>query len=173
MSSNSDFMRAQMAKARPLASSGKVALRRRGADNSAAWQQRRADAQQHSSANNNDCVGVGGDTHLSWRAADLGALDFAQLAEGRGIGAQARLDLHGCTWDDARARLQQFINQCQRQGQRRALIVHGKGRHSADGQPVLKAGLASWLKQHPQVIAYCSARINDGGSGALYVEFRR
>ena len=172
MSSDADFLRARMGKVRPLANGNKVTLSKRAVDRSAAWQQRQIDAQEHS-VDTSAASAVDGDTHLSWRAPDCDAFSFAQLREGHGIYADAEIDLHGNTIDGARVRLGQFIVQCQRRSQRRARIVHGRGLHSADGQPVLKAWLNDWLKQHSRVLAFCSARGDDGGLGALYVEFRR
>jgi len=34
---------------------------------------------------------------------------------------------------------------------------------------VLKNKLNLWLRQHNDVLAYCSARQSDGGAGAIYV----
>jgi DNA-nicking Smr family endonuclease len=48
-------------------------------------------------------------------------------------------------------------------------IIHGKGYGSYQKQPVLKAKLNSWLRQHEHVQAFCSARASDGGTGAVYV----
>jgi DNA-nicking Smr family endonuclease len=48
-------------------------------------------------------------------------------------------------------------------------IIHGKGRRSDQQGPVLKPAVAAWLRRRNEVLAYCSARPVDGGSGALYV----
>jgi DNA-nicking Smr family endonuclease len=50
-----------------------------------------------------------------------------------------------------------------------ARIVHGKGNGSWQKQPVLKVKLNHWLRQRDEVLAFCSARGNDGGTGAVYV----
>lgn len=85
--------------------------------------------------------------------------------------AEARLDLHGKTIDEARESLGQFLLQCQHDGIRHVLIIHGKGK---DGMlPVLKNKLNNWLRQTEQVIAFCTAIQNQGGSGALTVLLRR
>jgi DNA-nicking Smr family endonuclease len=36
----------------------------------------------------------------------------------------------------------------------------------------LKAAVDSWLRRHPDVLAFCSARGIDGGTGAVYVLLR-
>jgi DNA-nicking Smr family endonuclease len=48
-------------------------------------------------------------------------------------------------------------------------IVHGKGYNSWQNQPVLKIQLNKWLRQCDEVLAFCSARQADGGTGAVYV----
>ena len=56
------------------------------------------------------------------------------------------------------------------------LVVTGRGLHSKDSIPVLKAGVQGWLthgRAARQVLGFCSARPKDGGAGALYVLLRR
>jgi len=48
-------------------------------------------------------------------------------------------------------------------------IVHGKGLGSVNKEPVLKNKVMRWLVQREEVLAFCQARPNDGGSGALIV----
>jgi len=48
-------------------------------------------------------------------------------------------------------------------------IIHGKGLGSMDRKPVLKSKVRNWLVQKDEVIAFCTARAADGGSGALMV----
>ena len=84
-----------------------------------------------------------------------------------------RLDLHGHTRDAARTELLQFIMQSQMQGFSLVCVVHGKGYHSEDGRPVLKAMVNKWLQSIPQVLAFVTAQAKDGGSGAVYVLLKR
>lgn len=84
---------------------------------------------------------------------------------------QAILDLHGKTVIEARESLAEFLLQCQQNGLRHALIIHGKGRHS--DAPILKNKLNNWLRQTEQVLAFCTAQPKHGGHGALYVLLRR
>ena len=85
--------------------------------------------------------------------------------------AEAILDLHGKTGREASESLSQFLLQCQHQGLRHILIIHGKGRDT--NRPVLKNKLNNWLRQTEQVIAFCTATPRHGGNGALYVLLRR
>lgn len=79
---------------------------------------------------------------------------------------EAELDLHGLTAAEAREALAGFLNA--RPG-RCVRIIHGKGNSSAGRLPVLKGKVNHWLRQRQEVLAFCSARPVDGGTGALYV----
>ena len=83
--------------------------------------------------------------------------------------AEAELDLHGMKVEDAKESLAIFLAQCARQNRRSVRIIHGKGKRSAQGRPTIKSLIGGWLRQRREVLAYCSARPQDGGAGALYV----
>lgn len=83
------------------------------------------------------------------------------------------LDLHGMTVPMARQALAQFLEECERNAVRSAHIIHGKGRGSYQKEPVLKGRVNAWLRQRDEVLAFCSARPADGGTGALYVLLKR
>lgn len=87
----------------------------------------------------------------------------------------ARLDLHGCDSVRARALVHQAIGELVGEGGRCLLVIHGRGRGSAEG-PVLKQSLPAWLAEPPsgpRVMAFCTATGGDGGVGATYVLLRR
>ncbi len=89
---------------------------------------------------------------------------------------QGRLDLHGLTQAEAKEAVDHFISASRRAGKRCVLIVHGRGLHSQDQIPVLKERLRVWLSQKRignAVLAFASARPQDGGTGAVYVLLRR
>lgn len=94
-----------------------------------------------------------------------------RLRQGR-IAIESELDLHGQTAEQARRQLPLFLSQAQANGLRCVIIVHGKGYSSSGQRPVLKTLLNSWLKQCPEVLAFCSALPKDGGTGAVYVLLR-
>jgi DNA-nicking Smr family endonuclease len=85
----------------------------------------------------------------------------------------AELDLHGMTADAARGELARFLREAIGRELRCVRIIHGKGLGSEGRGPVLKPRVARWLRQRDDVLAYCSARPADGGTGALYVLLRR
>jgi len=86
---------------------------------------------------------------------------------------EAELDLHGCTVEQARPRVADFITEAQAAQRRCVRIIHGKGLSSEGKQPVLKGKVNAWLRQMDAVLGFCSARRNDGGTGAVYILLRR
>lgn len=84
----------------------------------------------------------------------------------------AELDLHGLTRDEARYALGIFLARHQSADRRCLRLIHGKGLSSPGGEPLLRNLTRSWLSQHPEVLAFCEARPQDGGSGALLVLLR-
>ncbi len=83
------------------------------------------------------------------------------------------IDLHGMTVAAARSYLLEFLGECDADGSRCILIVHGKGFSSPDRKPVIKPMVNRWLREVPAVLAFCSAARADGGSGAAYVLLKR
>lgn len=86
---------------------------------------------------------------------------------------QAELDLHGLFVPEARAAVATFLHECRDYRVQCARVIHGKGHGSHQKQPILKTKLNNWLRQHDSVLAFCSARGVDGGTGAVYVLLKR
>lgn len=84
----------------------------------------------------------------------------------------ASLDLHGATLDEARSRLDQFLQSCLTHQIKCVCIVHGKGYGSKDNEPVLKETVRRWLSQIASVIAYTECNEQNGGAGAVQVLLR-
>ena len=87
-------------------------------------------------------------------------------------GVDAEMDLHGMSSRDAQRELLRFLHFCVEDGCRCVQIIHGKGYNSPDSQPVLKNDINLWLRQHKDVLAFCSTPPKAGGTGALYVLLR-
>lgn len=85
---------------------------------------------------------------------------------------EADLDLHGMTAAIAHKTVIQFIATCRSHGIRCVSIVHGKGYGSKADAPILKNHLNNWLRQHHDILAFCSSRQNHGGTGAVYILLR-
>lgn len=86
---------------------------------------------------------------------------------------EAELDLHGRTTNEARDLVVDFLRRMQASNKRCVRIIHGKGLSSIGKLPVLKVKVNSWLRQKNEVLAFCSARPQDGGTGAVYVLLKR
>jgi DNA-nicking Smr family endonuclease len=78
----------------------------------------------------------------------------------------AELDLHGLRSEPARIAL---VDSAHSRRVRCVRIIHGKGYRSGPRGPILKQKLNGWLQQRDDVVAFCSARPADGGTGAVYV----
>ncbi len=88
---------------------------------------------------------------------------------------QAHIDLHGLGVHDAHQAFEGFLNKSIMAGKRAVLIIHGRGL-SSPYEPVLKTKVYQWLTiapWHKWVIAFTSARLCDGGTGATYVLLRQ
>lgn len=97
-----------------------------------------------------------------------------QLKSGE-LTIQAHLDLHGHVKEAAKTALMNFLQNCHAMGYRSLLVIHGRGLKSESG-PVLKEGVVRWLTTGTLshlVLAFCSARPYDGGTGALYVLLKK
>jgi DNA-nicking Smr family endonuclease len=97
------------------------------------------------------------------------------LRSGR-FAVEAHCDLHGLTILDARQLLEKFIRRSLQKGFGCIRLVHGRGHHSPNDPPILKEQLQRWLcsrRMSRYVVAYTSARMHDGGGGALYVLLHR
>jgi DNA-nicking Smr family endonuclease len=86
---------------------------------------------------------------------------------------EGELDLHGRVVNEARELVSDFLRQAQASGKRVVRIIHGKGLSSEGKLPILKVKVNSWLRQKDAVLAFCSARRADGGTGAVYVLLKR
>jgi len=115
------------------------------------------------------------DEYIEGFAPGLDARILRRLRRGH-YSVQAHLDLHGHTREEAKQKLNRFIEESHRMGHRLVLVVHGRGLHSKDQIPVLKEGLRIWLSRgriSRRVLAFTSAQRHDGGLGAVYVLLRR
>lgn len=84
------------------------------------------------------------------------------------------LDLHGLTRDEALDALERFVKGAYRRGQQAALVITGRGNHSAD-EPVLKKAVDKWLKTDgtSMVAESLTAPKELGGEGAVVIFLRK
>lgn len=112
--------------------------------------------------------GVGREEVLAFTTTGLPKDVLKKLRSGY-FPIEAEIDLHGLTAYEAKRELFDFIKHCMKDGCHCIHVVHGKGYRSDDAFPVLKNHLNKWLRQHHDVLAFCSAADKDGGAGAVYV----
>ena len=84
------------------------------------------------------------------------------------------IDLHGKTRDEAIKIVQKFVIDCYQKNFRSALIITGKGHHSAEKVPVLKREVKLWLELNGDsyINDFQEAPPRFGGSGAIWLNFR-
>ena len=108
------------------------------------------------------------DESHSWRREGIGPDVVRRLRRGEWT-VRSQIDLHGLRVDEARTALVGFLAEAQNNEWRCLRVIHGKGLGSPSREPVLRDKVKRWLAQRSEVLAFCQARPNDGGSGALIV----
>jgi|TARA_B110000977_G_scaffold61288_2_gene83305 DNA-nicking Smr family endonuclease len=96
---------------------------------------------------------------------------FRKLKRGQ-YSINTELDLHGLTRAEAEVELIDFIDYALTENIRCVRIIHGKGLSSNNNGPVIKPLVNRWLRRRNDILAFCSARPVDGGTGAVYVLLR-
>jgi DNA-nicking Smr family endonuclease len=110
------------------------------------------------------------DPALNYSAPGVGPDVMKKMRKGHWP-VQDELDLHGMNRDQARDALGTFLTKAQQRNHRCVCVIHGRGFGSRGQEPVLKSMVHSWLVQKG-VVAFCQARNNEGGEGALIVLLR-
>lgn len=95
-----------------------------------------------------------------------------QLRRGAFV-VQSTLDVHGMRREQAHRATQEFLDTALTRQWRCVKIIHGKGLHSPQGVPILKARIDITLQRNQHVLAYCSAPNWAGGHGATLVLLKR
>ncbi len=109
---------------------------------------------------------------LAYRTASVSLASFRKLRRGR-LSVMAEADLHGLNVSEAKRHLREFLAEAHQRRWQCVRIIHGKGKRSGQRGPVLRNKVDRWLRQWSEVLAFCSARPVDGGTGAVYVLLRR
>ena len=177
--SDSDVFRAAMQDVRPLPA-GKARVRPKAAPAPAARKLARRRAAAAATAeltaalplvSSESGADVAAQEMLSYRRPGVRDQVVRRLRRGL-IPREAELDLHGMNQAGARELTVEFLDGARTAGLRCVRIIHGKGQRSAGRGAVLKSALNGWLRRHPDVMAFTSARPIDGGTGAAYVLLR-
>lgn len=113
--------------------------------------------------------------YLEGYVVGLDELVLNRLREGQ-FSPEAHYDLHGLNSEQAFESLKEFIHSSWLKDLRSVLVITGRGKNSPAGQSVLRQKLQTWLTREPFkriVLAFCTARPNDGGPGSIYILLRR
>ena len=115
------------------------------------------------------------DEYMEGFVVGVDPLVLARLKNGQ-YSPEGHVDLHGMNARQAYDALVFFIKNAYQRGLRAVVVVTGRGRNSPDGIGVLRGMLQRWLCRDPfkrVVLAFCTAKPEDGGPGAAYVLLRK
>jgi DNA-nicking Smr family endonuclease len=115
------------------------------------------------------------DEFFQGHVVNIDPLVTAKLRAGQ-YSPEASLDLHGQNAEQARTTLMNFIRHAYNKGQRSLVVVTGRGKNSPGGLGVLRKSMQEWLTRNPLkrvVLAFCTAKAKDGGTGAVYILLRK
>lgn len=105
---------------------------------------------------------------LSFRRPEFPERLLRRLRRGE-FAVEDEVDLHHLRASEAEAVLREFLAQAHQADHHCVRIIHGKGRNSEFGTPVLKLMVDRILGQRGDVLAYASAPARQGGTGAVLV----
>lgn len=117
----------------------------------------------------------GSDECLEGHVLGLDLLTVAKLQQ-RYYSPEAHIDLHGLNSQQAFHNIIGFFRNAYLGGKRTVLVVTGRGLNSPEGNPILREKVQEWFTQEPLrriILAFCAAKQEDGGTGALYVLLRK
>lgn len=82
---------------------------------------------------------------------------------------EARIDLHGLQREEAWAKLEAFVTECEYKGIKKVMIVHGKGLHTHGSDPVLGELVRKFIEQDKRLGTSGHPDASGGGKGATWV----
>jgi len=167
-----DLFRQAMRDVRPLPPAQRVAPpRRRTAARARFMRAERAAVLRESLAPPAPDLDIQPGDALHYRQAGVPETVLRRLRRGD-YRIESEIDLHGMTLVEARAALRDFLLAAAARRLRCVRIVHGKGLRSGQRGPVLKNAVNSLLRRVALVLAFTSAAMRDGGTGATLVLLR-
>ncbi|WNW10932.1 Smr/MutS family protein [Pseudomonas sp. DTU_2021_1001937_2_SI_NGA_ILE_001] len=117
-------------------------------------------------------IDVGPEDPLHWARDGVQEGQMRKLKLGQ-ISFEGSLDLHGMNVEVARETLWEFLAEATKLEIRCVRVTHGKAVRLDGKRPMIKSHVNTWLRQHPQVLGFCSCQPRHGGTGAVYVMLRR
>lgn len=95
-----------------------------------------------------------------------------QLRQGS-LNIQYQVDLHGYRIEEARELVYEFLQFARSQNFSCVRIIHGKSHRTTNRQSTLKSHVNHWLRQLPEVLAFCTAPPSEGGTGSVLVLLKK
>ncbi len=123
-------------------------------------------------ADDPDSQPVSSEEFLSFARTGLQPRAKQQLRRGD-FPIEATLDLHGMNINQAQQAMMEFFAQAIAHHCRCVLVIHGKGSRIETHKPILKNKVNQWLRKLPNILAFSSAKQQQGGVGAVYVLLKR
>ncbi|MGV8920557.1 MAG: Smr/MutS family protein [Pseudomonas sp.] len=117
-------------------------------------------------------IDVGPEDELHWASNGVQEGQMRKLKLGQ-ISFEGSLDLHGMSVEKAREILWEFLAEATKLEIRCVRITHGKAVRLDGKRPMIKSHVNTWLRQHSQVLGFCSCLAKHGGAGAVYVMLKR
>ena len=166
------LFRKAMRDVQPLATPPKVApVRRRKPARARFTRAERAAVLQESLGPPDPALDIQPGDALQFRRPGVPETLLRRLRRGE-FRVEAEIDLHGLTLEQGHVRLREFLAGAVARRQRTLRIVHGKGLRSGARGPVLKNAVNSLLRRADPVLAFTSAGLRGGGTGATLVLLR-
>ena len=113
---------------------------------------------------------------VAGRTSLKGELRYQLRSELKRRNIDATIDLHGLFQEEARERLEQFVQNAHSHGLRKICIVHGKGHHSSEGKGILQGMVRDFLqtaKAENKVLEFHHPAERYGGRGATIALLNR
>jgi DNA-nicking Smr family endonuclease len=167
-----DLFRAAMRDVRPLATPARVAAAtRKPAPRARQTRAERTAVLRESLAPPAADLDIQPGDSTQYRQAGVPETVLRRLRRGE-FRIDAEIDLHGMRLTEARLRFREFLLAALAQRLQCLRIVHGKGLRSGQRGPVIKNAVHSLLRRVDSVLAFTSAAMRDGGTGATLVLLR-
>ncbi|MEC7596037.1 MAG: Smr/MutS family protein [Pseudomonadota bacterium] len=112
---------------------------------------------------------ISGSQTVTYHVDGLSPKTLKKMKQGN-IGSTPSIDLHGYKIEQACKELSDFIHF--HSNKRFLQVIHGKGYHSNSGLSIMKSQVVHYLKQHPNVLAFCSCPQEMGGTGAVFLHLK-
>lgn len=117
-------------------------------------------------------IDVDAEEALYWANNGVQESQMRKLKSGQ-IPFEGSIDLHGLTVEQSRQLLWDFLEEASKLEVRCVRVTHGKALRKDKSKPILKSYLNTWLRQHSQILGFCSCMPKHGGTGAVYILLKR